>query len=451
MLGAVRWEQVALVFVTLAFAVAVLRAGLGGAGSAVALLIACVGIAGATWRMGGRTLQQWLPVFAKFIVAGLWGSRRGVSRGSHVAAESQRALSPFKALEVMTLHTPRGDVGVVVDRSHRTLSAVVRLRGAPFALLDDAARQRIVDAWSGVLAALAQQPGSIYRLSWIEQTIPDHALSLAGAATTVFAESADLALIDARRSYLSLLERESTAAFRHESLLVVTVRGTVNVHGELPVEIGESLSAVANRCAEAGLEVEGLVTPDGVRATLARTFVSSANLPRPAPVFPLATNEEWAALRTDGTWHATYWIAEWPRSDVANDFLLPFLLEAGFRRSVVVVMAPQAIGRAVKEAERARTEKAADVDLRRRHGFAQTAKSSREQDAVKQRESELAAGHGAFRFGGYVVVTAASKTELELDCARTEQAAARAHLALRRLYGAQREALFFGLPLGRGL
>ncbi|HEY5274819.1 MAG TPA: SCO6880 family protein [Acidimicrobiales bacterium] len=449
-LGGLRWGQVLLVFVAVAISVVILRSGRGDAGVVVALLVSLAGVALATWPLGGRTLQQWVPLAARFGAAGAFRTHRGVSYGEASPASS-RSTRPFEDLVIVPLDTAYGQVGVVIDRARRSMSAMLSLSGSPYALLDDGARQQIADAWSGVLSAIAQQPGSLYRLSWIERTLPDHALALGVAAAEVFASSVNEALVDARRSYLSLLGRESAGSFRHESLLVVTVRGRLNARGELPRELSETLNAVATRCIEGGLGLAGVIAPDGVRTIMARSFVPSATLPRGNQVFPLATREEWSALCTDGTWHATYWVAEWPRADVGNDFLLPFLLESGYRRSIVVVMAPQAITHAVRDAERARTEKAADFDLRRRHGFAQTARALREQEAVTRRESELASGHGAFRFGGYVVVTAATRTELELDCARTEQAAARAYLALRRLYGAQREALLYGLPLGRGL
>jgi hypothetical protein len=449
-LGGLGWGQVLLVFVAVATSVLILRSGRGVIGAVTAFLVSLAGIALATWPIAGRTAQQWLPVAARFASAALFRMHRGVSYGAP-APTSPRATRPFEDLVIVPVETAHGQVGVVIDRARRSMSAMLSLSGSPFVLLDDDARQQIADAWAGVLGAIAQQAGYLYRLSWIERTIPDHALVLGSAAAAAFASSSTDALSEARRSYLSLLDRESAGSFRHESLLVVTVRGKVNSRGELPSALVETLNAVATRCIEGGLGVAGVIAPEGVRSIVARSFVPSATLPRGNHVFPLSTLEEWSALCTDGTWHATYWVAEWPRSDVGNDFLLPFLLESGFRRSIVVVMAPQAITHAVRDAERARTEKAADFDLRRRHGFAQTARALREQDAINRRESELAAGHGAFRFGGYVVVTAATRTALELDCARTEQAAARAHLSLRRLYGAQREALLYGLPLGRGL
>ncbi|HEX9530374.1 MAG TPA: hypothetical protein VF954_04490, partial [Acidimicrobiales bacterium] len=64
---------------------------------------------------------------------------------------------------------------------------------------------------------------------------------------------------------------------------------------------------------------------------------------------------------------------------------------------------------------------------------------------------ELAQGHAPYRMNGFVTVSAATGSQLETDCQSAEQAAARAHLELRRLYGRQAEALTWVLPLARGM
>jgi len=155
-------------------------------------------------------------------------------------------------------------------------------------------------------------------------------------------------------------------------------------------------------------------------------------------------------LQTDGLWHATFWIAEWPRHEVGSDFLLPLLASSGDRRAVSVVMAPVPPLRAVRTAEHARTSGVADAELRRQHGFALTARVRREQEAVVRREHELADGHGAYRFSAYITVSAPGPGELDRACRRTEHAAALAGLDLRRLYGTQAEAFCCTLPVGRG-
>jgi hypothetical protein len=170
---------------------------------------------------------------------------------------------------------------------------------------------------------------------------------------------------------------------------------------------------------------------------------------RPWP-WPLAIEPSWDAVRTDGTWHATYWIAEWPRVDVTPDFLGP-LLFSPLRRSLSMVMEPVSPLRAARQVAQARTADLADGELRRRGGFLVTARHRRERESVEDRDTELADGHAQYRFSGYLTVTADSRTELAAACSSAEQAAGQSGLELRLLYGTQDAAFACSLPLGRGL
>ncbi len=145
-----------------------------------------------------------------------------------------------------------------------------------------------------------------------------------------------------------------------------------------------------------------------------------------------------------------YWIAEWPRTGVGSGFLLPLMLEGGLRRTIAVTMAPVAPLRAARRAEHDRTSGAADAELRRRHGFAVTARARHEHEATTRRETELAEGHAAFRFTGYLAVTADDEEALAVACGRLEQSALQAQLELHRMYGAQEEGYTCTLPTGRG-
>jgi hypothetical protein len=166
--------------------------------------------------------------------------------------------------------------------------------------------------------------------------------------------------------------------------------------------------------------------------------------------WPLGIEENWSQLRTDATWHAVYWIAEWPRSQVGSGFMLPMMLEGSLRRTIAVTMAPVAPLRAVRRAEHDRTSGVADAELRRRHGFAVSARTAHEHEATTRRETELAEGHGAFRFSGYLAVTAEDEEALAAACGRLEQIAAQAQLELHRMYGAQQDGYSCVLPTGRG-
>jgi hypothetical protein len=84
-------------------------------------------------------------------------------------------------------------------------------------------------------------------------------------------------------------------------------------------------------------------------------------------------------------------------------------------------------------------------------GFRETARRRRVSEAAVQREEELAEGHAAVRFAGYVTVSARSPEELERNCSEIEHAAQMARLELLRLYGQQEEAFTYTMPLCRGL
>ena len=149
-------------------------------------------------------------------------------------------------------------------------------------------------------------------------------------------------------------------------------------------------------------------------------------------------------------WHASYWVAEWPRQEVGSDFLAPLVLSGAERRTISLVMAPVPALAAQRAAEQARTSRVADAELKRRHGFAVSARAHREDEAVTRRELELAAGHAGYRFSGYLTVSAETPDELESACGRLEQLGAVARLDLRRLDGEHDEAMVTALPLGRG-
>ena len=335
---------------------------------------------------------------------------------------------------------------------------MLRVGGHSFALLAGDEKERRVSGWAAVLGSLARQGSVVHRLQWVATSVPDD-----GRAVAAYA--ADRAVLPAdspvRRSYVALLAESGAATSRHQVLVVLQVRvgGTAarsiraaggGDRGAGAVLLRE-VALLRQRLGEADMFVEEVLGPRSLAAELRRAH-------EPSPTggggggwpWPLATSEEWGRVRTDGTWHATYWVAEWPRVDVGPEFLGPLLL-GPVRRSVSLVMAPIPPAEATRSVEQARTADLADAELRRRGGFLATARRGREAETVVRRESELADGHATYRYSGYVTVTAATPDLLDDACAATEQAAGQCRLELRRLYGDQLRALTCTLPLGRGL
>jgi hypothetical protein len=300
-------------------------------------------------------------------------------------------------------------------------------------------------------------------VQWIERTVPDRRQALRDRVAELLAHpnEGSVGEVDAsqraKASYAAFVESESAGSLCHECIVAVSVRlrgdrgrgrprGESIVHDRLTIAV----MSLAERLENVGIDVSGVLSPDGVADFLDRAFRDAARPHGMRSPWPVASELNWGSFRTDGLLHSTYWIAEWPRSDVSSEFLLPLLHDTGGRRTITLVMEPLGASRASRRAEHARTSARADSEIRRRHGFSQSARVTRQQDAVIRREEELASGHAGFRFSGYVTVTAEDAAELERSCVRIEQAAALARLELRRLFGSQGSAFCCTLPVGRG-
>jgi len=339
---------------------------------------------------------------------------------------------------------------------------VMELLGHSFALLSRDEKERRVASWASVLSSLARDRSVVHRVQWIASTTPDDGAAVDGHLATCATLTGDA---PARRSYAELLRTAGGDTCRHDVHLAVQLRvagataRAVRAFGGGDLAacalLAREVASVRRQLAAADIPVERVLDEHALAALVRRSFggepATRVRVPRGTTwPWPLVTESTWASLRTDGSWHATYWIAEWPRIDVGPEFLSPLLL-GSVRRTVAVVMEPLSPARAVRQAERARTADIADAELRRRGGFLATARRAREAELAVRREEELADGHSSFRFSGYVSVSAPTRELLAAACDATEQAASQSRLELRRLYGDQEQAFVCTLPIARGL
>jgi hypothetical protein len=257
--------------------------------------------------------------------------------------------------------------------------------------------------------------------------------------------------------HVALLERVGAKSWRHETLLLIAVRCRARARGRHARLSDEDADALRNQVRSlraqmrnVGLVCEGVLDQAGAAVALGGFLVPGLDRHPGAHPWPLALEEHWADVRADGSWHRTYWVAEWPRSSVGPDFLSPLLIGTG-RRSFSVVMAPVPPERAERDAQSSRTAQVADAKLRAQGGFLETARQRRQAEALEGREERLVDGRGVFKLAGYFTVSGSDKVALEAACADLERAAGAAKVSLRLLYGQQKEALTWALPFGRGL
>jgi hypothetical protein len=422
----------------------------GPAGPALAVAVLAVAATGALRSRAGRPLAAWAPV-----VVG-WVARH--RHGPVLAAEPQTGRvevvgSGFAGVSVVEVAGWPGHdaLGLVRDRRSNMWAAVIPVRGQSFVLLDADDQVGRLEAWRAVLGTLARPGTPLRRIQWIHRSVPSDVGNPAAMARLPAGGAGTDA---ARESYQQLVTEAGLVTQSHQAWMVLAVAGPGRggrgnrALDELRREVRLLDGHLRNADLRAGPPLGGAA----LRSLLASAYGGApggGGRPSRRP-WPMATDEAWSTLRVDGTWHASYWVAEWPRVDVTPDFLTPLLLCDG-RRTVAVVMAPVPADRAAREARAARAADVADEELRSQAGFLPSARRGREAEGVLRREAELAEGHAEYRFSGYVTVTAGDRDGLEAACVETEQAAQRAHLELRRLYGRQAEAYSWTLPLGRGL
>jgi hypothetical protein len=325
-------------------------------------------------------------------------------------------------------------------------------------------------SWATVLASLGRAGSSVVRLQWIERSFPagPNRLPLPESRPAGSAPTPPGCL----ESYAELIDEAGPVTQDHETLIVIslsardvartavsrTARGNGRGVEAVGAAIGREVRLLQGQLRTADLTVERILTPQACERALRRSFAEQPSAERrgfagrsPVWPWPVATQVTWSSYRTDGVWHATYWISEWPRVEVGPDFLAPLLLQASGRRTVAVTMAPTNPREATRSVEAAKTADAADGELRRRAGFLNSARRERESAHILRREAELAEGHADYRYAGFVTVSATDPESLDRSCAEVEQLAHQAHLELRRLYGRQDLAFTWTLPLARGL
>jgi hypothetical protein len=473
-IGGLGWSQIACVALGLVGLVVCLNVAATTAGALAGLSVAGSGLASAFLRLGGRPPIAWAAIATGFASRRATGGHRHLSRaptrGRGLGQDEDLDLpESLTGLRILSARASRGEVGIAHESS--TWTAVLAVEGGAFALLEVDDKERRLARWGSVLSGFARPGSPVSRLAWIDRTVTQPVDELGRYLRDGLTLPASHPGV---RSYLELLDEAGPAGRQHETFLALQIdtrrasgairRAGGGEAGAVTVLMRE-LTALSEHLLRAEVVVRGALSPRLLARAIRLGFCPD-DRPRldrlgggdperagsaPANAGPMAAEESWRHYRSDDALHSTYWIAEWPRVEVGADFLLPFLLGGTTRRTMAVVMEPLDPARALRSAENARTNEISDDELRARMGFLATARRRRQQQALVEREQELAEGHSGVRFSGYVTVSASREDELAAAMAEIEQSAQMARLELRPLLGEQAVGFTYTLPLCRGL
>lgn len=484
----------------LAGVLALLLLRMGGLGG-LALALCCLALAAGVLLIPvyGQTLEQWTPLVLRFLLSRLSGRGRFAAQRAqlgHLVRLPEGGLDPQRPREPQSLpgelagleflqaglaRYGQASFGAVKDARAGTFTAALRVRGRAFALLSPEERERRLADYGAVLAALARDESAVRRVAWVERTPPADGDALGDHVLAARRPDADFQRTPELVSYLSLIDQAGEVAEEHELLFAIQVDARRPVArrairrlggddaGALAVLAGE-LGALIELLDRAGISVIGVLTRRGMAAAIRDAYDPWGRRERqrhidrqtvedgvaPHLAGPVARQEHWSHLAADGALHCTLWAAEWPRIDVRALFLQPLLMDSQVTRSIAMCMELIGPSKAIRRAERAATETATEQHLRARVGQRTSQRQSQRDRAAYQRERELAEGHAAVRYTGYVTVSvpvdaADALGQLEADVSRISLEAKRAPLRLERCWGQQAEAFTYTLPLCRGL
>jgi hypothetical protein len=214
------------------------------------------------------------------------------------------------------------------------------------------------------------------------------------------------------------------------------------LHISAPWDVGTLGAALRSR-----LDPTALSGLDRRSSSLAR----AAGIVRPADAGPLATEAAWEWWRADGSYHRSFYVADWPRLAMPAGWMGPLLGWAATVRSISVVMEPVAPRQSTQAVRRAATKLESDQEHRVSQGFRVGAGLRRAQEAVAEREEELLCGYRELTYAGVITITAPSVAELDRHGDDLAQVAGSAGVELRALHGRHDQAFVVGLPVGRGL
>lgn len=431
------------------------------AGLAVSALLWAPLAATAFVRIGGRPAVEWAGTAVGY------GTRKAAGQDQY------RAKVPLRPRPAGTLALP-GDAAalrlhidetsgaaMVHDPHRQTLTAVVSVSHPAFVLLDSDDRTQRISRWGRVYASLAQA-GTCAAIQILEAAVPDPAT---GQVEWYQARGRhDGGWAD--RQYRTLLDQVRLAAGTHRTTISLSLdmraaaraikaagRG---VAGAAEVLRGD-MASVGDSLRQAGLAVGGWLTEPELAAIVRAAYDPAVVLdPRAdaganlSHAGPLSMSEHWDRLRHDSGWSTVLWVSEWPRIDVAADFLHTIVFSPGVRRTLSLIARPLPTDVALRQIRKEKTEAVADMAHKAKVGQIADLSDSQEYDDLLTRERSVVAGHTDVEFAGLITVTAVDPETLEAARAQITRAAAQAACEVRPLYGRQAQGFVCAaLPLGR--
>jgi len=419
-------------------------------------------------------------------MAALWAMKQT----RHAAGATKQVFRPEHVQVVGTLNLPgvRASVQLwevdgivcVYDPRNRTVSVTAELEVQGFLMHDAPERLDLAQQWSRVLASFTQRPG-VKRITLQERTLPTTIRTAREHYDTITEHRELDRTSPIAANYEHVMNGSERFAVAHRNYLTFTL-DLITLNTQVKALGGGQTGAqalalietrtLADALANAKINVRAWLSPREI-AALARIAFDPEFAPNiqnrtdehtgvdPLAIGPMYLEEPRGSnrlVRTDSGVHTTMWIHEWPRSDAHVGFIAPLVFARhphtgdAVTHILSLVLTPVPLKQALRRVRDEKKVWRGNEKLRAKRGTDGNAADDADWLALEKQEQELVAGHGEFRYGGYLTVTAPDEEQLDQALAGMRNALAQAEMEAQILYCQQAEALMVNaIPIGLGM
>jgi hypothetical protein len=380
-------------------------------------------------RVGGRTVDEWATATVSYTTTRTRSQHKFISGAFNPNGRPDKAkpidlpgiLAPVRILEA---RMPDGQpIALCFHALDRTYTAVARVRFPGIGLVDSNRRDQRVAGWGGLLAGLCTEGNPITRVQALQRLIPESGAALRRWHSDHVQPDAPQLAVDVTTG---LLATSTVATSQREAYLAFTMdvrRAARQIKNSGGGTIGAAavltrqLRALAAAIGTADLQIEAWLAPRDLAEVIRTAFdpdiardladrraacrTHGTGTPPgvdPGLAGPAAAEAAPGSYAHDGGRSVTYWVHEWPRSQVYSTALAPLLGEGQHRRAFSLHVEPLGPREAEREVMRERTSRSVAVRMRQRTGQIVPEHEQQALERANAQDAERAAGHGLIRF-----------------------------------------------------
>lgn len=234
------------------------------------------------------------------------------------------------------------------------------------------------------------------------------------------------------------------------------------LRGFMEVSIG-IMGNIEQMVSASGVKVIGWHTPRSMAALARSTFDPGSALEisdregdwagaSPESAGPTGADVSPLQVWSDGWYHRTFEISEWPRGQARLGFMENLVFAGPFRHTVTVVFKPKEIRGALRKTQQRKADHQSAAKMRRNLDRPESLEHARELEDIEAEELDLLESNAAVDIAGLVTISAKTEEEIESHAADIKAKATGANCEIRQVV-LQQDAAFTAaaMPFGRAI